>query len=655
MRFRQVHLDFHTSGLIPDIGAKFSKEQFRRALKLGHVNSITLFSKCHHGWAYHPSQANTMHPNLHFDLLGAQLEACREIGVNAPVYISAGFDEKEVLRHPEWLNVPPEGTEANPYVQPHYHLMCYNTPYLDVLAAQVEEVVERYQPCGIFLDISDVRRCVCASCVKSMHEKGMDPTCEADIVRHGEMVYESYCRRMEQAVSKHSATATIFHNAGHVARGRRDLAGWNTHLELESLPTGGWGYDHFPMSAAYARTLGMEYLGMTGKFHTTWGEFGGFKHPNALIYETGLSLACGAAISVGDQLHPCGELNESTYRLIGQAYSLVEQKEPYCEGAKNLADIAVLSCEAVLGGGRASKGTDSDVGASRVLLEGKHLFDIIDEEADFDRYRMLILPDQILLCDKLAGRLQAYLDRGGRVLLSGCSGLNMDMNAFALNVGADFDGFSEFRPDYVIPNFETVNGRTAYVMYSQGVKLANPSGEVFAFRQAPYFNRGAFHFSSHQHTPNDVAAPLLPAAVIHGNIAYIGWNIFEDYAVKGELIARELVLYAVDRLLGDGRKVYTSLPDRGVVTVTRQESREIVHLLFASTSVRGKGIEVIEDAVPLRDVKVSLKLNAPPRQIRLVPQDVAIAFEWVGGRAEFVVPEVTLHQMVAVEGCGSDS
>ena len=78
MRFRQVHLDFHTSGLIPDIGGRFSKEQFQKALKLGHVDSITVFSKCHHGWAYHPSTANTMHPNLTFDLLGAELEACRE-------------------------------------------------------------------------------------------------------------------------------------------------------------------------------------------------------------------------------------------------------------------------------------------------------------------------------------------------------------------------------------------------------------------------------------------------------------------------------------------------------------------------------------------------------------------------------------------------
>ena len=42
--FRQVHLDFHTSGAIAGIGSRFSKEQFQKALKLGHVNSITVFS-----------------------------------------------------------------------------------------------------------------------------------------------------------------------------------------------------------------------------------------------------------------------------------------------------------------------------------------------------------------------------------------------------------------------------------------------------------------------------------------------------------------------------------------------------------------------------------------------------------------------------------
>ena len=649
MRYRQVHLDFHTSGLIPGIGAKFDKKQFQQALIEGHVNSITVFSKCHHGWAYHPSKANKMHPNLDFDLLGAQLEACREIGVAAPVYISAGLDEKEVLEHPEWLLVSFDGAEKNTFTKAHWHGMCYNTPYLDVLAAQVEEVMERYNPCGIFLDISNVRMCVCASCVKSMMEKGLDPEDPKDVRKHGEEVYANYCDRMEKAVRKYSATATIFHNAGHITHGRRDLAYRDTHLELESLPTGGWGYDHFPMSAAYARTLGMEFLGMTGKFHIAWGEFGGFKHPNALIYESGLSLACGAAVSVGDQLHPGGEMNMSTYRLIGKAYELVEKKEPYCVGAKNLADIAVLSCEAVLGTGRNGVGTDSNVGANRILLEGKHLFDFIDEEADFSKYKLIILPDLILLCDVLAPKLQKFIDNGGKVLLSGFSGLDMDSKKFMLDVGAEYAGAYGFKPDYMVPAFEAVNGDTAYVMYAQGQKLADVTGEVFAYRQASYFNRTYAHFCSHQHTPNDVAAALEPACVKKGNVAYIGWNVFEDYATMGAMVCKELVLHAIDLLLGDERTVKAALPDRGVVTVTEQGERNIVHLLFAHTTVRGRKVEVIEDAVPLYGVEVSLKLEREPKRVYLAPEGTDIHFEMQDGRVKFVVPKVVLHQMVVVE------
>ena len=96
-RLRQIHLDFHTSPAIDGIGEKFDKKEWQEALKLGHVDSITVFSKCHHGYSYHPSKVNETHPGLKFDLLGAQLEACREIGVRAPVYISAGLDEKDAV------------------------------------------------------------------------------------------------------------------------------------------------------------------------------------------------------------------------------------------------------------------------------------------------------------------------------------------------------------------------------------------------------------------------------------------------------------------------------------------------------------------------------------------------------------------------------
>ena len=173
MRFRQVHLDFHTSEHIPDIGKQFDKAQFQQALRTGHVNSITLFSKCHHGWSYHPTKANRIHPNLSFDLLGAQIEAAHEIDVRTPVYISAGFDEKYAREHPDQLvrrreqllNPPEDFSRAG------YHLICFNTPYLDTLIAQVKEVCENYDADGLFLDITAPRVCYCKYCMRTLSER----------------------------------------------------------------------------------------------------------------------------------------------------------------------------------------------------------------------------------------------------------------------------------------------------------------------------------------------------------------------------------------------------------------------------------------------------------------------------------------------------
>ena len=47
---RQIHLDFHTSGLIENIGEDFSKAQFQEALKIGNVNSINLVQSPLQDW-----------------------------------------------------------------------------------------------------------------------------------------------------------------------------------------------------------------------------------------------------------------------------------------------------------------------------------------------------------------------------------------------------------------------------------------------------------------------------------------------------------------------------------------------------------------------------------------------------------------------------
>ena len=658
MNFRQVHLDFHTSELIEGIGSEFSKENFQKALRRGHVNSITLFSKCHHGWAYHPSKANEMHQNLDFDLLGAQIEAAHEIGVRTPVYLSAGLDEKMARRHPEWLcrNLDESTVWTRDFTQPGYHRFCFNTPYLEYLAAQVEEVVQNYDADEIFLDIVGVIPCRCQYCVRSMKERGLDPMSDDDAYINGVNVYLNYTRRMREAVDKYKPGLPIFHNAGHIQCGKRDFAFANSHLELESLPTGSWGYDHFPMSAAYVRTLGMEYVGMTGKFHTSWGEFGGFKHPNALKYEAALNMANGAKMSIGDQCHPNGKMDMATYKLIGEAYADMEKKEPWLDGVESVADIAVLSQEAVFGylhpmkeplGRRSWLGS---TGASRILLEGKYLFDFVDTEDDLTKYKLVILTDDTLLDEDYAEKLREFADNGGKILATGKSGLKTDGSGFALDLGATHVGECEFDPSYIRPKFDVEGLYDAFHVIYQRAEEIEATGEVIAERQNPYFNRTAEHFSSHKHAPNDPTVSY-PAATLGRDGAYIAYPLFKEYATTGSLISKRVVEGVIDRLLGDDKTLTTNLPAQGITTVMNQRSerRYVNHLAYASPVKRGNGIEVIEDIVPVYNIEVSLKLDTEPTRVYLAPQDADIDFDYTDGVLTYTVDKLDCHQMVVIE------
>lgn len=655
MRFRQVHLDFHTSEAIHHIGQDFNKEQFQDMLRLGHVDSITVFSKCHHGWAYHPSEVNEMHPHLDFDLLGAQIEAAHEMDVKTPIYVSAGLDEKLARRHPEWLirDEKDRTNWADGFMMAGYHQFCLNTPYLDILISQVEEVVTNYEGDGIFLDIVGVRKCYCQYCVRSVQAAGEDPRNLEAMKKIWERTYASYTSRVKEAVDAIKPNTPIFHNGGHIRCGRRDLAQMNSHLEVESLPTGGWGYDHFPLSARYVQTLGMDYLGMTGKFHLMWGDFGGFKHPNALRYETALSLANGARCSIGDQLHPEGIMDPATYRLIGTAYSEVERKEAWCSDVTSIADIAILSSEAAgvheSGQDQSSKVSQSDSGVVRILLEGKYLFDVIDLEEDFNKYKVIILPDMILITDSLKLKLEDYFHQGGKVLATGRSGLQMDESDFAIDLGVKWLGSNPYRPDYFRPDFTLQHcDNTGFVMYSQGQRIELQGGVELGYREDPYFNRDVFTFCSHRHTPSSMNHGG-PGMVKSNNGIYIAWDVFDDYAANGTLILKEMVCHALNELLPN-ISLKTNLPSQGITTLMDQKEKKrlVHHLLYASPVKRGK-VEVIEDVLPIYNIENTLSVPYQIKKIYLAPEMDEIDFEIKGETVSYVVPKLECHQMVVME------
>ena len=655
--YRQVHLDFHTSECIEGIGSAFSPENFKEALRIGHVNSITLFSKCHHGWSYHSTKANLPHPHLCCELLDEQLKVCEELGVRTEIYISAGLSEQYAVRHPEHLRRDKNGYGGNFDTEAGYHRLCFGTAYLDQLTREMEEVLTRYKGRfdGLFLDIIGMVPCWCPDCVKGMKERGLDPASDADAWKYARVVYDRYTNRVAETVERIIPGLPIIHNDGGAIFQGRDIAFKNQgHFELESLPTGGWGYDHFPRAAAYARSLGRDYLGMTGKFHNTWGEFGGFKHPNALRYEAALANTCGARCSVGDQLHPDGEFDLATYRLIGAAYTEVEAREAYLEGTKLTADIGLLSAENFrhLCPNALPDGIKQDLGANRVMLEGHYLYDILDPEADFTAYRLLILPDTMEIPEgALRDKLKDYLAGGGKLLLTGRSGTCN--GEFVFDFGATFEGEGDFRPSYLKPTYDLApNGNTSYVMYSRNYRVSfredGPDLDHPVVRVEPYFNRAPRRFCSHQHTPYDRAA-VTAASVITPSVAYVGWEIFTEYAERGAIHLRHVITDVIDRLLGDDKTLCTDLPACGVTSVAEGGTRLVHQLVYAIPKVRGGGVEIIEDLPLVPPVTCSLRVASHPRRVYLAPSGEDLPFIYEGGRVTYTVPSFSCAAMVVTE------
>ena len=661
MRFRQVHLDFHTSEAIPAVGADFDKRQFQDALKQGHVDSITVFSKCHHGWSYHPTSANKMHPTLTFDLLKAQIEAAHEIGVKTPVYLSAGVDEKYAVEHPEDLVREKNGAPLHQhgFLEPGYHRLCFNSKYLDVLAEQVKEVCRNYDADGIFLDITSPPLCYCQNCVAKMKREGVDINNAKEVTQFAEQTYMNYAAKMREAIDSVKLGLPLFHNSGATPRGRRGRESTNSHNEIESLPTSAWGYDNLPVIAKYVQYHNKEYLAMTGKFHKGWGEFGGYKHKNALIYETALAVSFGAKCSIGDQLHPRGRADSETYRLIGEAYKRIEEREPWLDNVTPISDIAVYSYEAYLVSHPNAKvrnnAKTTDVGAARLLLDGHYLFNIVDDDDDLTPYKILVLPDAIELDDALKAKFDAYVKQGGKILASGYSAVDANGN-IPFKLGAVRDGENKVAPAYATPETELSDiGRAGYILYeapTHKVTLADGATELASMR-LPYFERTYEHFCSHLHAPE--CPDYAGAAVTLGDDgAYFSFPVCFEYANVGTQFVKQMFIATVDMLLGEKKSVTTSVPTQASVSLMDQkdENRLVFHIVYAPRNVKGMAnkIEIIEDSIPIYNTPVCIRVGDKKiKRVYTAPDGVDVSFTQDGELVSFNIDKFEMHAMIILD------
>ncbi|MFA6960714.1 MAG: beta-galactosidase [Opitutaceae bacterium] len=660
---RQVHLDFHTSPFIPDVAAEFDADAFAENFRRALVNSVTVFAKCHHGQCYYPTRTGVQHPALKGrDLLGEQIEALHRVGIRAPIYTTIVWEEDVADKHPEWRQMRLDGNfarcaNADPSLPPQPGGWRFNNflhpDYQDYIEAHVRELLGRYDVDGLFFDIVffDPQSCWSDASVAFREKHGLLGKDAITQARFESAAQVSFANRFTPLIQGIKKDATIFYNTPNPifadsklgVRARHDL---QTHWELESLPSGFWGYQHFPRLARAFGNWGKPWLGMTGRFQRMWGDFGGLKPQAALEYECFRTQAHGGANSVGDQLPPRGTPDAGAYDLIGAVYAQCAAAEPFYAGSTPLPQIGILAPGNPLIDGNL---TDQSLeGAVQMCEEAHYDCVVLDDLSSMDGYDLILLPDSVALTPALTENLTRFLVRGGKVILSHQSAFDStglcQLPGFPLKQVGSVEKF----PTYwrTRADFCTHLSRSDRVVYLPGLNVeSGPGVEVLVERVLPYFKRTDLTFSSHFQTPPQAKSDKFFAVMAGDNFVYFADPVFREYRQSGNIAVRDAWKAAMVRLVGPA-PYGDGLPST-ILSVPRRRGNDLILSLLHYIPTR-KALTV--DMVEERSSFAGECLRLPENAKRIIDtqtdqelerqQDGAFILPTTKGRLLLVAPGV---------------
>ena len=641
---KQVHLDFHTFEKIPKVGNKFCKEDFQNALKTAKLQSITVFAKCNQGFCYYPTQVGIMHPSLDFDLTNALVDAAHEVGVRAPVYINAGISQAEAKLHPEWWSYlkAPKNKGGSAIWVSDFILLCLNDgEYAKHIYALAEEVCKNVKDLdGLFFDISLIgNTCYCDECLKGMRDMGFDYKNKADVIEYHTVKRKSFMKKCGDILKKYHPNATIFFNSGGADLYRPEYHEFSTHFEMEDLPTAWGGYDKLPLRAKYFSRLDKPYLAMTGKFHLDWGEFSGYKTPDALKYEIASMAMYGAGCSIGDHMHPNGKLDIQTYKNIGYAYDYLEKIAPYCFGGKSTSKLGVYI----------SSDRDDTGGVANMLLQNQIDFEVIMND-NFAEFETVIIPNGVILNKDSLSLLNDYLAKGGKLIFFGNALVESDK--FQIDCGVEYLSSPEFDCDYIlVKNPEKENLPNSYLLsYHCGHTVKNLDGEVISHRLTPYFSRFDDVCSpERQIAYNDEISPL-PDAVKKENVIYCSHPLPTTFNIFGSVYHKNYFLMLLNRLGFPRAFKIEGLGAEGRATMIKQEdkNRYCLNMTYASPVKRGKA-EIIEDIPDVFGIKISLDVPEKIKRAYLGVTGEELNITEENGKQTVTVPKLNCHASVVFE------
>lgn len=173
--YRRNLMDMHIDDSNPEFLTKINVDEYVEALKDAGIQAAMVKGRPHTGLAYYPTKFGRMHKGLNgFDFFGSMIKKCHENDIAVIAYFSQIFDNYAYEAHPEWRLVTAEGKHMRDYrggdnfKNGRYGIVCPNNPeYRQYVKECLTEMNTLYDFEGMFLDMTFFPEvCYCDECRK---------------------------------------------------------------------------------------------------------------------------------------------------------------------------------------------------------------------------------------------------------------------------------------------------------------------------------------------------------------------------------------------------------------------------------------------------------------------------------------------------------
>ena len=661
-RYFGLHYDLHAGPKDTELGSRCSPRELVPMLRMMGVDFVQTDCKGHPGmtsWFSKVPNA-TVSPGVVKDAMAQWRQSTRQLRLPLHCHYSGIWDKAAGKKHPAWCIIKADGKVAGaPFgdnaAKSTGEKMCPRGPYADkLMIPQLLELIDRYQVDGFWIDgdMWGMEPCYCKACRKAFHEQtGLNkpPTKPDDPNWHR---WWNFTRESFEAYVTHYCNAVHAHKPGVLV-----CSNWLQtfkHPGEPKVPTDWisgdnswvWGLDGSRCEARFLSTRGKPWDIMLWNFYCSHG-MGKPESPwtakpvEMLQQEAAVLLAFGGNVQVYENPGVrTGQLIPWRAKRIQAMGRFVHQRRAVCQGTETIPQIAVLHSETHLRrtptGANLMWNTDASPvqGAVFSLLECSYGVDILDEWAllqRLDQFPVIVAPEQDFMSDAMVAALKGYVERGGRLLVSGAKAFE--------RFGKKFLG---------VKSGSVEEGKTYHVPAADGsVPIWSKDWRRVKPTTAKGFGRLALTALLDERLLPEPAYTV--NRVGKGQVAYVGCNLFRDFTHNRYPLCRTFIGEVCEQLAGNRWNIRVSAPVGVDVTLRRKAGSILVHFVNRGSGIPNQPNNGAIDCIPtVGPMQVRMRLAHKPSTVKMALEPATVAWRYSKGWLTATVDRVRIHNTLVI-------